>query len=112
MENTGGVLYQKLLILSPSSFLYILDVTQCKLNVDVVFLLDTSGSVSEKEFYKEKYFIIALTNMFHLSEETVQVGVISYNTKAKMEVMYRFFLSHTSLFSLRFKGSKKRSQNF
>ena len=79
--------------------------TQCKLNVDVVYLLDKSGSVSQKNFYKEKYFIIALTNMFHLSEDTVQVGVISYNSYAKMEVIHRFFLSH-------FKGSKKRSQNF
>ena len=88
-----------------SSYLFILDVTQCKLNVDVVFLVDTSTSVSEKEFIKEKEFIVALTNMFHLSEETVQVGVISYNTKAKMEVIHLFFLS-------RFKGSKERSHNF
>ena len=91
---SSSVVYQKVLILSLLS-IYISDVTQCKLNVDVVFLVDTSSSVDEKEFYNEKYFIVALTNMFHLSEATVQVGVISYNTKAKMEVMYLFLFGTT-----------------
>lgn len=54
--------------------------------VDLLFVLDGSGSISEKTFEKQKSFIISIINRLTISDNSTRVAVIQFSDEAKVEI--------------------------
>lgn len=63
-------------------FIYFL-VKECKAAVDIAFLVDSSGSISRKNFVKMKNFLKTLVNSFDIGPDAAHFAIIAYSTKAK-----------------------------
>lgn len=64
-------------------------VVKCSDDTDVAFVVDTSGSISDENFVKQKDFIKVLASAFDPSIEDHQLGLISYSSDAQVEVSFR-----------------------
>ena len=62
---------------------------KCSDDTDVAFVVDTSGSISDENFVKQKDFIKVLASAFDPSIEDHQLGLISYSSDAQVEVSFR-----------------------
>ncbi len=58
---------------------------QCPASLDLIFLLDASGSVGADNYVKEKEFIKIVTSRFEI-ETTSQASVIAFSYDASVEV--------------------------
>ncbi|XP_041364550.1 collagen alpha-4(VI) chain-like [Gigantopelta aegis] len=45
---------------------------------DVYFVLDTSSDVTHDQFQRQIQFLVDLTPLFHLGQDTTQIGVLAY----------------------------------
>lgn len=62
---------------------------KCSEEADLAFVLDTSGSISDENFKKQKNFVKALASSFDPSSTKHQLGLISYSNDAQMEVSFK-----------------------
>ncbi|XP_013390182.2 sushi, von Willebrand factor type A, EGF and pentraxin domain-containing protein 1-like [Lingula anatina] len=62
----------------------------CKLRVDVAFLVDESGTVGEAQFQKVLQFIHNMVNTsFNVSKDAVRVAMITFGTGYKVQFILR-----------------------
>lgn len=61
---------------------------KCSDDADVAFVVDTSGSINDENFIKQKDFIKVLASSFDPSLDQHQLGLISYSSEAQMEVSF------------------------
>ena len=59
--------------------------TACRLNADIMFLLDVSGSVREENFKTVKEFLKDMVDRLNVGEDESNVGMISFSDNAHME---------------------------
>ena len=52
---------------------------------DLVFVLDSSGSVSEKNWYETKQFVIDVVKALNVAADETHVSVISYSTEVRLD---------------------------
>ncbi|XP_048579525.1 collagen alpha-3(VI) chain isoform X4 [Nematostella vectensis] len=57
-----------------------------KLTADVLFLIDSSRGLSQKEFSQEKRLVSNLAMSFHVSPAFTQVGAATYSDSAKLRI--------------------------
>ena len=48
--------------------------------LDIVFLLDASGSVGTTNFQKQKEFVNKIANTFEIGPNNVQIGITTFST--------------------------------
>ena len=60
-------------------------VSKCDVDVDVGFVVDSSGSL-RNEYHKEKRFIKLLADSFHISKNGSRGGIINFSHKAELSV--------------------------
>ncbi|WAR30004.1 COCA1-like protein [Mya arenaria] len=57
----------------------------CQAQADIMFLLDSSGSVGSPNFQTMKGFVHDMMNSFNIGPNAVQVGVDTFQTSVKAE---------------------------
>lgn len=62
---------------------------ECSEDADLAFVVDTSGSISDENFKKQKDFIKVLASSFDPILAEHQLGLISYSNNAQMEVSFQ-----------------------
>lgn len=60
----------------------------CPFAMDVAFLLDSSGSIGQKNYLDMKIFINKVIDHFHISPKDTHVGVVSFSTQAQTEIRF------------------------
>ena len=63
-------------------------VKECKAKVDIAFIVDSSGSISRRNWVRMKTFLKAITNEFDIAPEWAHVAIVAYSTRP--EVVLRF----------------------
>lgn len=66
------------------SILYFLDHNSCTINADVLFLVDTSGSIGNADFKKVRKFLLNFVKQLHIGPKDDQVGVVTFSETAKL----------------------------
>lgn len=69
--------------------LSLLLVVKCSEDADLAFVVDTSGSISDENFQKQKDFIKVLASSFDPILADHQLGLISYSSDTQMEVSFQ-----------------------
>ena len=70
----------RFIFIQPSQFCYI-SAPSCGSNpADIVFLLDSSGSVGTSNFQKQKDFVAHFAQSFDIGPRNVQIGVVTFAT--------------------------------
>ncbi|XP_078377620.1 SCO-spondin-like [Oculina patagonica] len=64
-------------------------VVKCSDDADLAFVVDTSGSISDENFKKQKDFVKVLASSFDPTLAQHQLGLISYSSDAQMEVSFQ-----------------------
>ena len=59
--------------------------SECDAQADIVFLLDSSGSVGSANFQKMLGFVRNVANSFNIGPKDVQIGVDTFQTSVKSE---------------------------
>jgi len=49
---------------------------------DIIFLLDSSGSIWEKDFPKQLRFVEGVVDLLDISAEQIRIGVVSFSNWA------------------------------
>lgn len=62
---------------------------KCSERADLAFIVDTSGSITDENFKKQKDFVKAIASSFDPSTTNHQLGLISYSTNARMQVSFK-----------------------
>ena len=62
---------------------------KCSKDADLAFVVDTSGSISDENFKKQKDFIKVLASSFDPILAEHNLGLISYSSDAQMEVSFQ-----------------------
>ena len=61
----------------------------CNVQVDIVFMMDTSGSIGIQDFNKEKQFVKDLAKIFRIREGGSRAAVIIYNHQPTTVIRFR-----------------------
>jgi hypothetical protein len=64
-----------------------------------VFLLDSSGSVGEPDFVKQKNFVNSIVNNFDVSSTGIQVGIVTFSWSPQPEFTMAAYHTKASLLS-------------
>ena len=64
---------------------------------DVVFALDTSGSIWETDFVQQLEFVKAVVKEFSIGEDKVRIGLITFGTKVHHQFHLNKFFSKSSI---------------
>lgn len=64
-------------------------VVKCSEEADLAFVVDTSGSITDENFKKQKDFVKALASSFDPTSTKHQLGLISYSTDARLELTFK-----------------------
>ena len=59
---------------------------------DIIFILDSSGSISDEDFGRALMFTTRIVSLLDISQTQTKVALVNYGTKAKVE----FSLHHHS----------------
>lgn len=70
------------------STFFLFAVSECKVKVDIAFLVDSSGSIRRSNWRKMKIFLQAVVDQFDVGEEWAHIALIPYSTNPK--VVLRF----------------------
>lgn len=65
----------------------------CKIAADVAFVVDSSGSISSKDYETMKSFISAMARRLRLSSTGSRAGLIQYSTNAAKEIDLNDYIS-------------------
>ena len=60
----------------------------CNVPLDFAILVDTSGSISRKNFKLLLRFIRSLVNSFQVSEDHTHIAIIEYSTRASVQLRF------------------------
>lgn len=52
---------------------------------DIVFIMDSSGSISGMDFDRQKAFVSGMVNLFDIDSGKIRVGIVSYSNWAFLE---------------------------
>ena len=74
-----------LTLTTPISTVYSSEFPVCQTSVDLVFLLDNSGSVGETNFRKVKHFVKSVIDFFNIGANDTHVSVVKYDTDTHIE---------------------------
>ncbi|KAK3745599.1 hypothetical protein QZH41_005840 [Actinostola sp. cb2023] len=66
-------------------------IEKCDVPVDIVFIVDSSGSIRIRDYRKVRSFIARLASNFHISPTTTRLGLILYSNDAKNEINFGDF---------------------
>ena len=85
---------------------------QCSQKSDVVFIVDSSGSISKRNFKKELQFVKEVASTFKMGPNQSQIAVISYSDDAKVEIGFGEYSNVNDLNSAvdRVKHQRKRTR--
>ena len=72
---------------------------KCSPNVDVAFLVDSSGSISSRNYRKVKTFVANLAAKFNISPRGSRAAVVLYSTSASTVIKFTDFTSSQSFTS-------------
>lgn len=61
------------------------DVIKCPAKADIVFVLDSSGSIGKKNFHKILKFVQTISKSFQVSPDEVQIGVDTFDAVTRTE---------------------------
>lgn len=61
---------------------------QCTQKSDVVFVIDSSGSIRRSNFQKEKEFVKEVASTFKMGPDQSQIAVISYSDEAQIDIKF------------------------
>lgn len=59
-------------------------VAECKKVLDLGFIVDSSGSISRRNFIKVKRFLTSVVNKFDIGPKRTHVAIIVYSTNSKV----------------------------
>lgn len=71
--------------------------TVCQTSVDLVFVLDGSGSVGESNFKKVKEFVKRVIDFFNIGVDGTHVAVVTYETETRIEFNLVKYYTKTEL---------------
>lgn len=71
---------------------------RCSGGMDLVFLLDTSGSIGRRHFQKMLDLVIGITSRLAIGQYATQVGVEVFSTRAATEIRLK---DHNNIYTLR-----------
>jgi len=60
--------------------------TPVNVTADLLFLVDSSRSITQEEFQKEKQFVINLAKSFKVSPDYTRAGAIVYSNTAQLSI--------------------------
>lgn len=84
----------------------------CLIPMDIAFLLDSSSSAGEVGYQVQKDFVKLVSRSLPISATGTRVGVISYSSKACLDVSFQGYSSANALQAavdvLKFKGGNSR----
>jgi len=69
----------------------------CSAQSDIVFLVDSSGSVTQSHFEKMLSFIAYLARLIGMHNEKTRIGIITFNSKSKIHIQLN---EHKSSYTL------------
>ena len=61
---------------------FILEFKRCTKQLDIAILIESSGSIGEKNYIKQKTFVKNFAGAFRISEQWTRVGIIVYSDRA------------------------------
>lgn len=64
---------------------------KCNLPLDVAVLMDSSGSISRRNFQVFKRFIKSIITGFEVSEDHTHIAIIEYSTNASVQLKFNDF---------------------
>ncbi|XP_053383146.1 collagen alpha-6(VI) chain-like [Mercenaria mercenaria] len=71
---------------------------ECKpIPTDVVFVLDSSTSMTENEFYKQLQFVSTFINHVEIGPTDFRVGIVTFSSDAKVEFGFNDYLTNDTL---------------
>ncbi|XP_035659078.1 collagen alpha-1(XII) chain-like, partial [Branchiostoma floridae] len=85
------------LTVDPTSFISGEEALVCRTPLDIILLLDGSGSVGAYNFEKVKQFSQKLVETFDIGPSATQIGVIQYSTRVRQEFSMNSFQSKETL---------------
>uniref|UniRef100_A0A194AL79 VWFA domain-containing protein n=1 Tax=Pinctada fucata TaxID=50426 RepID=A0A194AL79_PINFU len=65
--------------------------------MDLVFVVDSSNSLSSDDFERTKIFMQQVVDAFNISNDKTQVGVLTYSTAANINFYLNQYLSKSTL---------------
>lgn len=68
--------------------------SRCRNPVDVAFLVDSSGSLGQEGFRKQKDFIKAVTQTLDVTPSHSKAGVITYSDRASVAIKFSDYKHH------------------
>lgn len=71
--------------------------TACKINSDIFFVLDTSGSVGSRNFQEVRGFVSDFVAGLKIGPNDTQVGVIVFDTTARVQFYLNSYSTNASL---------------
>lgn len=63
----------------------------CPGKVDIAFIVDSSGSISNKDYNKMKYFMFSIAKALNISENGAHAGVVVYSKYAEVAIKFSDF---------------------
>ena len=80
-----------------------LSATECKAtSADVVFVVDSSGSIGYENFKKIKIFLQSMANRLDIDRDLTRVGLMTFNDHAKWEFKLDQFGSKIDVLKVNF----------
>ena len=91
-------------LLTPTCFYF----TVCQTDIDLVFLVDESGSVGSTNYELAVQFMQSVVNFFDVEENRTRVAMISFSTNASINFVFNEHLSNqevnTAIGNTRYNG--------
>ena len=72
-------------------FIFLSFLVKCNVPLDVAVLVDTSGSISRRNFGVFQRFIKSIIMEFQVSEDHTHIAIIEYSTKASVQLKFNDF---------------------
>ncbi len=64
-------------------------VSGCEGSLDVVFILDSSGSIGLENFQHIKQFVINVIRMLDIERDRIHVGMVQFSSEVNAEGSYK-----------------------
>lgn len=62
---------------------------QCSQKLDIMLVMDESGSISGTEWQTMKNFAVQFTNAFSVGDNAARIGLVSYSDNAQVRFTYQ-----------------------